>query len=230
MRKKQLSLVLALVMPLLLSSNMVNAQSCNHCKSNCKTQNAAPIVDKDGIVTIGAIPTTEAEFDALQARLGTAPEGCIALQLVAMEMYKNDPKVGAACLKKNNTSTNYMIVEGRLKELYRKNDSYARMHLVATSFNGATVENGFNPTFPYAITTRKTANKADEKSQSLKGYVKHYQVYSEGYDSHWRDVAVVKQKGDTYYRVSNCPSINVQCKEVDWEATQDYQGLKTTKD
>lgn len=229
MKKTRLFLVLAFVMPFVFSANTANAQSCGRCKSKCNAQNATAKVAKDGTVTIGAIPTTEAEFDALQAQLGTTPEGCIALQLVAMQMYQNNPKVGKICLQKNNTDINLSSVESRLKELFRENDSYARMHLVATFFNGATVENGFNPTFPYAITVRKNPNASDEKSQSLKGYVKHYQVYSEGYDTHWRGVDVVQQKGDTYYKVSNCPSIYTQCKEVDWEAEQEYQGLKTTK-
>ncbi len=230
MNKARLLLVLAFLMPFAFSANTTNAQSCGRCKTKCNAQNVTAKIAKDGIVSIGAIPTTEKEFDALQAQLGTTPEGCIALQLVAMQMYQNNPKVGLACLQKNNTETNLPSVERRLKEIFRKNDSYARMHLVATYFNGATVENGFNPTFPYAITVRKNANAPDEKSQSLKGYVKHYQVYSEGYDTPWRGVDVVQQKGDTYYKVSNCPSLYTQCKEVDWEATQDYQGLKTTKD
>lgn len=224
MRKTKLLLAMAFVMPFAFSAN---AQVCcgNKCSHSC-TQKAS----NDVVVTIGAIPVTVEEFDALQAQLGTTPEGCIALQLVAMQMYQDNPKVGAVCLKKNNTDTNYSSVESRLKELFRENDSYARMHLVATFFNGATVENGFNPVSPYAITVRKTPNKPDEKSQLLKGYVKYYQVYSEGYDTHWRGVSVVQQKGDAYYKISNCPSILTQCKEVDWEAEQDYRGLKTTKD
>ena len=215
MKKTKFLLLLAFVLPLVFWTNTANAQEAE---------------DETIEVTIGAIPTTVAEFDELQAELGTTPEGCIALQLVAMQMYQNDPKVGKICLKKNNTSTNLPSIERRLPEIFRKHDTYARMHLVATYLNGATVENGFNPDFPYTITVRKTPNKEDSKSQSLKGYVKYYQVYSEGYDTHWRGIEVVKQKGDTYYRVSNCPSVYVQCKEVDWEAEDEYQGLRTTED
>ena len=234
---------MAMMTATLLYANAAQAQHCGGCKTRCGAQQHAtcdprtsictiqtvtPGVAKDGTVTIGAIPATESEFDILQSMLGTSPEGCIALQLVAMQMYQNDPKLGAVCLKKNNTDSNYNSVESRLKELFRKGDSYARPHLVATFFKGATIDNGFNPSFPYAISVRKTPNKGDEKSQLLKGYVKYYDVYSEGYDTHWRNVAVVQQKGDTYYKVSNCPSLCTQCKEVDWEAQQDYQGLKTT--
>ena len=52
------------------------------------------------------------------------------------------------------------------------------------------------------------------------------QVYSDGYDTPWRGIDVVLQKGDTYYRVSNCPSIYTQCKEVDFDATDDWRELE----
>ena len=60
----------------------------------------------------------------------------------------------------------------------------------------------------------------------LKGYVIHLQLYSDGYDTPWRNVDVVKQKGDDYYRVSNCPAILTQCKEVDFDASDDWHGLE----
>ena len=177
--------------------------------------------------SINAIPATLEEFQSLQAELGTTPEGCIMLQLVAMEMYRRDRAVGSECLRLNNTSTNLSSVTNRLKELFRENDSYARPHLVSTFFKGAKPSNGFNPEKPYTIKVRRNpAYPEDERSQALKGYVKHMQVYSDGYDTPWRGVDVVLQKGDTYYRVSNCPSIYTQCKEVDFDATDDWRELE----
>lgn len=177
-------------------------------------------------VSIEKIPTTVAEFQALQAELGTTPEGCIMLQLVAMEMYRRDRNVGLECLTLNNTETNLSFVTSRLKEIFREGDSYARPHLVSTYFKGAKPSNGFNPEKPYTIQVRRNpAYPNDERSQSLKGYVKYFQVYSDGYDTPWRGIEVVQQKGDPYYRVSNCPNIYVQCKEVDFDATEDWKGL-----
>ena len=251
MKKKNSLLVLAFIIPFVLTNvrctetktkttetdNVVNTTGVSNVANttqnaaNTTVQNVEASISDDGIVTFGAIPCTEKEFDALQAKLGTTPEGCIALQLIAMQMFQNNPKVGEACLIKNNTETNMPSLQRRLPEIFRESDTYyARMHLVATYFNGATVENGFNPDFPYAITVRKNASMEDYKSQSLKGYVKYYQVYSEGYDTHWRGIEVVQQKGDPYYRVSSCSSVYVQCKEVDWEAEDEYHGLKTTCD
>ena len=177
-------------------------------------------------VSIEKIPTTVAEFQALQAELGTTPEGCIMLQLVAIEMYRRDKNIGTECLTLNNTSTNLSSVTSRLKEIFRENDTYARPHLVSTYFKGAKPSNGFNPDKPYTIQVRRNpAYPNDERSQALKGYVKYYQVYSEGYDTPWRAIEVVQQKGDPYYRVSNCPAVYIQCKEVDFDATEDWKGL-----
>ena len=177
-------------------------------------------------VSIEKIPATLEEFQALQAQLGTTPEGCIMLQLVAMEMYRRDRNVGTECLRLNNTDTNLSYVTNRLKEIFREGDSYARPYLVSTFFKGAKPSNGYNPDKPYTIQVRRDPTRPnDERSQMLKGYVKHLQVYSDGYDTPWRGVDVVQQKGDEYYRVSNCPSIYTQCKEVDFDATEDWKEL-----
>jgi len=177
--------------------------------------------------SINSIPTSLEEFQALQSELGTTPEGCIMLQLVAMEMYRRDKKVGQECLKLNNTDTNLFSVTSRLKEIFRENDSYARPYLVSSFFKGAKPSNGYNPQKPYTIQVRRNpAHPDDERSQMLKGYVKYMQVYSDGYDTPWRGVEVVQQKGDAYYRVSNCPSIYTQCKEVDFDATDDWHELE----
>ncbi len=178
-------------------------------------------------VSIEKIPATLEEFQALQAELGTTPEGCIMLQLVAMEMYRRDKNVGTECLRLNNTDTNLSYVTNRLKEIFREGDSYARPYLVSTYFEGAKPSNGYNPKKPYTIRVRRNpAYPNDERSQALKGYVKYFQVYSDGYDTPWRGIEVVQQKGDTYYRVSNCPSVYVQCKEVDFDATEDWKELE----
>lgn len=187
-------------------------------------KNSTVLSDK---VNIEKIPATLEEFQALQAELGTTPEGCIMLQLVAMEMYRRDRNVGTECLRLNNTETNLSYVTNRLKEIFREGDSYARPYLVSSFFKGAKPSNGYNPEKPYTIQVRRDpARPNDERSQSLKGYVKHLQVYSDGYDTPWRGIDVVLQKGDEYYRVSNCPSIYTQCKEVDFDATEDWKELE----
>ncbi len=216
MKSKNLILTLAC---LLVMSFSANAQLGNALKN----ASAKAFSDK---VSIEKIPSTLEEFQALQAELGNTPEGCIMLQLVAMEMYRRDRNVGLECLKLNNTETNLSDVKRRLNELYRENDSYARPYLVSSCFKGATPANGYNPDKPFTIQLRKDPNRSDERSQMLKGYVKHYQLYSDGYDTHWRGIDVVQVHGEPYYRVSNCPSILTQCKEIDFDATEEWKGLE----
>ena len=177
-------------------------------------------------VTFEKCPTTLEEFKAFQAEYGTTPEGTVAVQLVAMEMYRHDKNVGQQCLALCNTDVNLSSVTRRLNELYRENDSYARPYLVSAMLYGAKPSNGYNPHKPYTIRLRKDPTKDDERSQMLKGVVVHLQLYSDGYDTPWRNVDVVKQKGDDYYRVSNCPAILTQCKEIDFDASDDWHGLK----
>ena len=185
---------------------------------------AAKAIDKE--VSVEAIPATFEEFKALQAELGKTPEGCVMLQLVAMEMYRHDKEVGRKCLSLNNTTTNLSSVTGRLNELFRENDSYARPYLVAACFKGAKPSNGYNPDKPYTIEVRRDPTKEDQRSQLLKGVVKYVQLYSDGWDTHWRNVDVVQQEGEDFYRVSNCPAILTQCKEIDFDASEEWKGLK----
>lgn len=213
---KKTNLLTTLALPIILAFGVNTAHA----------QNGVSKV-QDGKVSIEAIPTTLDEFKALQAELGTTPEGCIMLQLVAMEMYRRDKNVGRECLSLNNTNTNLTSVTRRLDELYRPNDSYSRPYLVSSCFKGATPANGYNPNKPFTIEVRRDPVRPnDERSQMLKGYVKYFQLYSDGYDTHWRNVDVVQQQGDEYYRVSNCPAILTQCKEIDFDATDEWHSLE----
>ena len=227
MKKTNLLTTLALSIIMVFGVNTANAQLGNLVNKLKDTSTKAASKTQDGKMSVEAIPSTLDEFKALQAELGTTPEGCIMLQLVAMEMYRRDKNVGRECLALSNTSTNLSSVTSRLNELYRPNDSYARPYLVSACFKGATPANGYNPNKPYTIEVRRDPVRPDdERSQMLKGYVKYFQLYSDGWDTHWRNVDVVKQQGDEYYRVSNCPAILTQCKEIDFDATDEWHGLK----
>ena len=226
MKKTNLITTLALALMLMLGTVTAQAQIDRIGRAvKSAAGNAASKAFSDKL-SIEKIPATLEEFQALQAELGTEPEGCIMLQLVAMEMYRRDKAVGEQCLELNNTTTNFSDMKRRLSELFRENDSYARPYLVSSFFKGAKPSNGYNPSKPYTIQVRKDPTKQDERSQMLKGYVKHFQVYSDGYDTPWRGIDVVQQKGDEYYRVSNCPAILTQCKEVDFDATEDWKELE----
>lgn len=214
---------MAYILVLTFIVGIANAQTNNTSKN--ATQKSLSKIENDQ-VSIQKIPTTLNDFKSLQAELGTTPEGCVMLQLVAMEMYRRDRSVGKKCLELNNTDANIGSVTRRLANLYRKDDSYSRPYLVASCFMGAKPSNGYNPEKPYTIKVRKNPTKTDEKSQMLKGTVVHLQVYSDGYDKPWRNVDVVLQKKEPYYRVSNCPAILTQCKKIDFDASENWKELK----
>lgn len=183
---------------------------------------------EEATVTIARIPKTITGFEQIRSKIGGTPQGAVALQLIAFEMYNQNTEVGTECVKMNNTDINVPSVMRRLPEIFGKHsldDSYPRKHLVATYFEGATPENGFNPTKPYTVRVRTNKVHKYERSESLKGYVLYLDVYSSGYDTSWRGCEVVKQKGNDYYTVSNSPSMYVQCKEVPFDANDDYKGL-----
>lgn len=178
-------------------------------------------------VKIESIPQSVDEFEKMQQQLAKEPEGAVMMVIVAMEMYRKDKTIGEECIKLANVDTNFSSMMRRVKEVIvnNPNDSYVRPYLAATFFKGATPMNGYNPTKPYTIKVRNSPTRKDERSQSLRGYIKYMEVYSEGYDTHWRSVEVVKQKGCEVYKVSNCPAIYMQCKEIDFESERDFEGL-----
>lgn len=199
------------------------AKAEENVKGEFLPANAADEAEGTTRVSISAIPTTRAAFEQLRTQLGGRPEGVVALELMAYEMYRHNPDLGRECIALNNTESNVNCVVGRLHELLPaastaegrewKDDGYARPYLVMTFCEGASPENGYTPTLPYTFRIRHSRVKADEKSQMLHGTVMTYEVYSTGYDTPWREVQVVQPKGSEHYLVSNCPAIYTQCKE-----------------
>lgn len=185
--------------------------------------------NEEATVTFDHFPTTVEGFKDLQSKIGDTPQGAAVLQLIAFEMYSQNTEVGTECVKLNNTDVNVPSVMRRIHDIFGKgdpNDTYIRKHLVATYLDGATPENGFNPTRPYTVKVRSSQVHDYERSEILKGYVLYLDVYSSGYDTHWRGCEVVKQKGNEYYTVSNSPSMYVQCMDVPFDAEEDYKGIK----
>lgn len=182
---------------------------------------------EEATVTFDHFPTTVAGFRQIQEEIGGTPQGAAALQLIAFEMYNQNTEVGTECISLNNTDINIPSVMRRMPEIFNKRnaeDTYGRKHLVATYLEGATPENGFNPTKPYTVRVRTSNVHQYERSESLKGYVLYLEVYSSGYDTAWRGCDVIKQKGSDFYKVNNSPSMYVQCKEVPFDAP-DHEGI-----
>lgn len=185
--------------------------------------------DVESTVTFDRFPQNVAEFNFALNELGQEPQGAVVLMLMAMELYRNDSIAGVECLKEINTDTNLPGAMRQIKEKLRPNnpnDSYARPYLVAAFMQGATPENGYNPPTPYKVKVRTNPVIGYQESNTLKGYVLYLQVESQGYDTPWRGVEVCKSKGDSHYRIVNCPSMYTQCKEISWKTDAEFNGLK----
>lgn len=183
---------------------------------------------EEATVTFSHFPKTIEGFKQIQQQIGGTPQGAVALQLIAFELYNQNTEAGTAAIALNNTDINVPSVMRRLPDIFGKNsldESYPRKHIVATFLEGATPENGFNPTQPYTVTVRSHRINKYERSEILQGYVLYLEARSSGYSSEWRGCEVVRQKGSEYFKVSNSPSMYVQCMPVPFDAEQDYQGL-----
>lgn len=170
--------------------------------------------DKTTSVTFTAFPTTLVEWKAMQQQLGGEPQGAVALQVMAFELYRNNRTDGEAALKLNNTSTNYNSTVSRLHEIMGKDQYYARPYIAWALLKGATPENGYQVSAPFTVEMKVDPNKRYQESQLLKGTVIYLLVDSKGWDTNWRGVEVVKPQGTDYYVVSNCPAMYTQCKEA----------------
>lgn len=183
---------------------------------------------EEATITFSHFPTNQAEFVEAQKTLGKTPEGAVVLQLMAFHVYSKDKAAGEACVGLCNTETNKPSVIRRLADMLvvdARDTQYARPYLVAAFLEGATPTNGYNPTKPYKVKIRSHQTNKYERSEMLKGYVLHLEVYSDGYDTPWRGCDVVKQQGSDVFVVSNCPAMYTQCKEIAFDATSEFKGL-----
>lgn len=165
-------------------------------------------------VEFDAFPTTIDEWKAMQAKLGGEPQGAVALQVMAFELYRNNRADGEEALRLNNTPTNYNSTVERLREIMGKDRYYARPYIAWAMLKGATPENGYKVRAPYTIEMKVDPNKKYQESQLLHGTVIYLLINSKGWDTNWRGVEVVKPEGGNYFVVSNCPAMYTQCKEA----------------
>lgn len=170
--------------------------------------------DKKTSVEFDAFPTTIEEWQEMQKKLGGEPQGAVALQVMAFELYRNNRTDGEQALRLNNTPTNYNSTVRRLNEIMGKDQYYARPYIAWAMLKGATPENGYTARPPYKIEMKVDPNKKYQESQMLKGTVIYLLIDSKGWDTNWRGVEVVKPEGSDYFVVSNCPAMYTQCKEA----------------
>lgn len=170
--------------------------------------------DKKTSVEFDVFPATLEQWQEMQKILGGEPQGAVALQVMAFELYRNNRPDGEKALRLNNTSTNYNSTVERLREIMGKDQYYARPYIAWALLNGATPEGGYYVRPPYKIEMKVDPNKKYQQSQLLHGTVIYLLIDSKGWDTNWRGVEVVKPQGSDYFVVSNCPAMYTQCKQA----------------
>lgn len=184
------------------------------CKISGKINHDSWEKGQKATVEFSRIPATIEEFKELQAVLGLEPQGAVALQVMAFEMFRRDEALGSEALQLNNTMTNLSSTKYQLKELNRNGDSYARPYLAAALLEGATPENGYAPSKPYKVNVRVNPVQKYAYSNSYDANVIYLQVDSKGWDTNWRAVEVLKPADSDFYVVFNCPALYTQCKKI----------------
>ncbi|MCI6154391.1 MAG: Ig-like domain-containing protein [Bacteroidales bacterium] len=184
-----------------------------------------------GKVSFDRFPVSVAEFIQVREQIGTEPQGAVALEVMAMEMYRRNRNIGLECLKLCNTSTNVNSCVGRLKELFGKDVNYARPYQMAAFLEGATPENGYNPTEPYTVSIQVRENRPYQDSGIFQTKVLAFWIECGGSKpGSKRGIEVLKTKKPNetskgkYFIVFNCPDLYFQVEPISFDAT--FNGLK----
>lgn len=203
------TVVLAAIISLGVSINVAAKTKINKRISHTRWEG-----DKKTSVEFDAFPATFEQWQEMQKILGGEPQGAVALQVMAIELYRNNRPDGEKALRLNNTSTNYNSTVERLREIMGKDQYYARPYIAWALLDGATPEGGYYVRPPYKIEMKVDPNKKYQQSQLLHGTVIYLLIDSKGWDTNWRGVEVVKPQGSDYFVVSNCPAMYTQCKQA----------------
>ena len=206
-----------------------------------------PVVEKVGagtskyqrsVVSFSRFPVSVGEFQKVREQIGTTPQGAVALQLMATEMYMHNKAIGLACLKLNHTNTNFGTFAELLKNKKLENTSPFQ---IATHLKGATRSGGYNPTEPYTVIVKINPNFI-QKGEYLYSdnygaplvtfqYDTHHDVpEKERYSDTQFNIQVVKTQlegepsQNKYFTVSDCPSLAYEGRKL--LNSSDYKGLK----
>jgi hypothetical protein len=181
-------------------------------------------------ITFNRFPTTVEEFKQVRDMIGTEPQGAIALQLMAFEMYRNDRAVGTECIKLNNSTINVGDVTRRLHELFGSDNNYARPYQVAAFLQGATPANGYNPTEPYTIKVSVSPNKPYQETSYYQSKILFIDIIM-GNGTKRGSLYVVKtsrpgepSENSKYFIIDNSSALHAQVAEKSF--TEEFKGLK----
>ena len=180
-------------------------------------------------VTFTRFPANKSEFNTIREQIGHEPQGAVALQLMAFEMYRRNKTTGEKCIRLNTTSTGVTDMLSRLKELFSKDSYYARPYQIAAFLKGATPENGYSPQKPYTVEIEVSNAIEYQYSNDYQTNALCLRVLTKGKDKGAEEVVVLKtaKPGETsngsYFIVFNCPGLYAQVKQPSF--TSPFKGL-----
>ena len=185
--------------------------------------------DTEGSVTFTHFPSNVREFQILQEQLlGRSKPGVLALELMAMEMYRRNRTAGTAALELCNVSTNTQSIVSQLSQKFPQNrkvindtDSYHQPYLIATFLKGATRENKYQPEYPYVLSFYENTSpyvKQGEYSFAWFGNVYHWCIMR--YGEKETDASVVLVDDEELYLVTACAGYYISAPDITtWEDT-----------
>ena len=172
-------------------------------------------------VTFSNVPSDYAEFQAVyNGLLGKSVAGAAAMIPMAIELYARDAEVGKRCLEllcnSDATVSNITrILDTKLvpSQYAPENDSYIQRYMAAALLKGAVNTNAYTPDRPYTVEMTMSPNGVRE-APLMGGDVTYIYILAQGWDSFQRGVDVFLPYDAEYYKVANCSSCYVQCKNI----------------
>lgn len=166
----------------------------------------------------------------VREQIGTEPQGAVALQVMAYEMFRQDRKLGEQVLRLNTTTTNITTVLSRLKSIFDGDAQSNRPYQMAAFLKGATPENGYNPEKPYTVEIIVDKGRKYENYNTYQATLIHLMVLTKGDDGGKRHISVMQtqkpgQPGEDgkYYIVNQSDGLHLRVKDKAFKAP--FNGL-----
>lgn len=172
-------------------------------------------------VTFTNVPSDYKEFEAVYNNLlGKSAQGVASMIPMAIELYARDADAGKQCFELicNGSATSDGIISILKTKLVpskyaNENDSYLQRYMSAALLKGADNKNAYTPEEPYTVEMCSSPNGIKE-APLTGGTVYYLYIIANGWDSNQRAVDVLQMDGSEYFKVFNCPSTYVQCKNI----------------
>lgn len=187
------------------------------------------LVGTEASVSFDHFPASLAEFQQVREKLKDTPQGAVALQVMAGELFRRNAEEGEKALALVNTQTNMPSCIRGLKDKFVGQYANGYDYHFASFLQGATPENGYNAPLPYTIRVCVSVN-GKMPFQTYQTDVISLAVYT-GNDEQARlgfEVLRTDKPGEVNdgYIVSNSPILysNAHIREKAFKA--EFNGLK----